>query len=76
MRQPKPVRAAKAESVDRIADLLVEALHNSGYIKDVTAESGEQKTRRMIRRLRLSEGDASAWLGMLRQILWKLKNGA
>ena len=70
---PKPVRAAKAEHVDRIADLLVEALRTSGYIKDVTAESGEQKTRRMVRRLRLSEGDASAWLGMLRQILWKLK---
>jgi TrmH family RNA methyltransferase len=75
VRQPKPVRAAKAESVDRIADLLVEALHISGYIKEVTAESGEQKTRRMVRRLRLSEGDASAWLGMLRQILWKLKEG-
>jgi TrmH family RNA methyltransferase len=71
--QPKPLRAAKAEHVDRIADMLVDALHTSGYIKDVTAESGEHKTRRMVRRLGLSEGDAAAWLGMLRQILWKLK---
>jgi hypothetical protein len=30
----------------------------------------------MVRRLRLSEGDAAAALGMLRQILWKLKDRA
>lgn len=72
--QPKSLRAASAEDVDRIADLLVEALHLSGYIKDLTTESGDQKTRRMIRRLHLAGNDALAWLGMLRQILWKLKH--
>jgi tRNA/rRNA methyltransferase len=72
--EPKTVRAASAGDVDRIADLLIETLLLSGYIKDLTSESGEQKTRRMVRRLNLTEGDAPAVLGMLRQILWKLKN--
>ena len=71
---PKAQRGAKAEDVDRIADLLVDTLQRSGYIKDLTSESGEQKTRRMIRRLQLTHGDSIALLGMLRQILWKLNN--
>ena len=71
--EPKQARLAKAEDVDRIANLLVESLHVSGYLKDLTAESGEQKVRRMVRRLQLTEGDGQACLGMLRQILWKLR---
>ncbi|HYI95269.1 MAG TPA: TrmJ/YjtD family RNA methyltransferase [Bryobacteraceae bacterium] len=71
---PKAQRSATAENVDRIADLLVDSLQRSGYIKDLTSESGEQKTRRMVRRLQLTRSDALALLGMLRQILWKLKN--
>jgi TrmH family RNA methyltransferase len=71
---PKPQRSATAADIDRISDLLVDSLRLSGYIKDLTGESGEQKTRRMIRRLQLTEGDALAMLGMFRQILWKLRN--
>lgn len=72
--EPLPVRGARADDVDRIADLLVETLQLSGYIKEPTAESGEQKIRRMIRRLQLTESDAQVWLGMTRQILWKLRS--
>jgi TrmH family RNA methyltransferase len=72
--EPLPVRGVRADEVDRIADLLVETLQLSGYIKDPTAESGEQKIRRMIRRLQLTENDAQVWLGMMRQILWKLRS--
>lgn len=68
-----PVRLARAEDVDRIADMLVEAAETSGYLKDLTRESSEQKIRRMIRRLNLQDQDAAMWLGLLRQILWKLK---
>lgn len=71
--EPKRVRSAPAADVDRIAGLLVEALHISGYVKNMTAESGEQKIRRMVRRLQLSEADGHVWLGMIRQILWKLR---
>lgn len=71
--EPVPVRAARAQDVDRIADLLVETMEHSGYLKDLTRESGEQKIRRLVRRMQLKEPDAAMWLGMLRQILWKLK---
>ena len=72
--EPVQARAAKAEDVDRVADLLVEAMEESGYLKDLTRESGEQKIRRLVRRMELREADAAMWLGMLRQILWKLKS--
>jgi TrmH family RNA methyltransferase len=71
--EPVQTRAARAEDVDRIADLLVEAMEESGYLKELTRESGEQKIRRLVRRMDLREADAAMWLGMLRQILWKLK---
>jgi len=32
------------------------------------------KIRRLVRRLQLNAHDAEVWLGMLRQILWKLEN--
>jgi hypothetical protein len=42
-------------------------------LKDLTRESGEQKIRRLVRRMEMRDSDAAMWLGMLRQILWKLK---
>ena len=52
--------------------MLFEALNLSGYLKPKKEKSTELKLRRMIRRLNLQNNDAEAWLGMLRQILWKL----
>lgn len=72
-KEPARLRPAQAGDVDRIATLLAEALHASGYIKDLTAESSEGKIRRLVHRLALSDRDARLWLGMLRQILWKLR---
>ncbi len=48
--EPASVRSARSDDVDRIGDLLVEALQVSGYLKDLTAESAEQKICRMVRR--------------------------
>jgi TrmH family RNA methyltransferase len=71
--QPAKMRAARGEDVERVSDYLIESLEHSGYIKDLTAESNRNKVRRLVRRLGLSERDAKLWLGMLRQILWKLR---
>jgi len=38
-----------------------------------SAAPAEERIRRFIRRLSLSEADAELLLGMLRQILWKLQ---
>lgn len=35
----------------------------------------EQKVHRLVRRLQLQADNAELWLGMLRQILWKVQSG-
>jgi tRNA C32,U32 (ribose-2'-O)-methylase TrmJ len=50
----------------------VEAGRRSGYVNPVVGTSTENKVRRMVRRLHLTGRDVSMWLGILRQILWKL----
>lgn len=66
--------AADMESVNRIAEALLGALHISGYIHRRSAATAEEKLRRMLRRFELSSADARVLLGMLRKILWKLHN--
>ncbi len=67
--RPKP---ATADELERMSALLLQALRASGYVKPRTGASGEEKVRRLVRRLNLQADDAKVWLGMLRQILWKL----
>lgn len=78
-REPKPgtptarrLGATSAE-LDRLTVLLLEVLHLSGYAKPSDI-SLEQKTRRLIARLNLSADDLQLWLGMLRQMLWKMRS--
>jgi tRNA/rRNA methyltransferase len=52
--------------------MLRDALEESGYLNPRTAASSMNKLRRLVRRMDLSARDAEAWLGMVRQILWKL----
>jgi len=63
------IRAGDAE---RFTQLLLHALAVSGYTKPASAEATDQKLRRMVRRLQLSSKDGEIWLGMLRQIVWKI----
>ena len=74
-RKQKAIHGADGASVDRIADTFNEILSRSGYTNPKTAASTELKVRRMVRRLGLSEKDADMWLGMLRQIRWKVNRG-
>ncbi len=74
-RKQKAIHAADGAAVDRIADTFNEILNRSGYTNPKTAASTELKVRRMVRRLGLSEKDADMWLGMLRQIRWKVNRG-
>jgi TrmH family RNA methyltransferase len=63
---------ASAEDIERITALLIDLLESSGYINPVTAASGREKVRRLVRRLNIQAGDARVWLGILRQLSWKL----
>lgn len=63
---------ATVGDVERITQLLFQALSASGYVQPRSAAAAEEKLRRMVRRLNLDARDAEVWLGMLRQIAWKL----
>ena len=63
---------AAAADLERLTQVLFEVLDRSGYVKPRVAAATEAKLRRMVRRMNLSDADAELWLGMLRQIQWKL----
>jgi tRNA/rRNA methyltransferase len=63
---------AKAGDLEHLTQLLLEVLRATGYVKPRVARATEEKLRRMLRRLNLSTDDAELWLGILRQIRWKL----
>jgi tRNA C32,U32 (ribose-2'-O)-methylase TrmJ len=63
---------AKAEDLERMTSLLLELLERCGYVHARVGASTLMKLRRLVRRIDLSAHDAEVWLGMLRQIRWKL----
>ncbi len=69
---PETRRAARAEDLERMTALLEEILEHSGYVHERVEGSTRLKLRRLIRRMQLNAHDAEVWLGMLRQIRWKL----
>jgi TrmH family RNA methyltransferase len=70
---PKPDhrKPASAADLDRLTALLTDVLEKSGYVH---SEGSPAKIRRLVRRLDLAGHDAEIWLGMIRQIEWKLKS--
>lgn len=71
-----PAPLATADLYERITNMLLEILDRSGYVNDRTAESTVLKLRRVVRRLQIPAGDSETWLGILRQILWKMNRKA
>ena len=64
--------SAEAGKLEMITQLLFGVLRTSGYVKPRLGSATEENVRRMVRRMHLDASDAEAWLGMLRQIAWKL----
>jgi tRNA/rRNA methyltransferase len=64
---------ASSAEIERIYDTLLIALEASGYPKLNSSDTFQAAVRRFVHRLRLLSGDAVFLLGMLRQIVWKLK---
>ncbi len=69
---PEKPKLATAGELERLTQMLLEALRASHYVKPRAAAATEERVRRMVRRLQLSSADAGDWLGMLRKIRWKL----
>ena len=71
--QPGNGNPASSADIERITDTLLVALRASEYPKLNTSKSFHAAVRRVIRRLHLRKGDAEFLLGMLRQMIWKIK---
>ncbi len=65
---------APAEAMERITDLLEQALIESAY-PGMGSPTRSRQLRTMIRRAPLSGRDAGLVTGFLRQMLWKLRGG-
>ena len=71
--RPERTRRANAAEHEQVTVMLLEVLARSGYVNPRTAGSTEEKVRRLVRRLEIPARDAPVLMGMLRQILWKVK---
>lgn len=70
---PAAPRLATIDQRERVTEGMLGLLGDSGYINPVTAESTGEKIRRLIARMRLIEADAPVWLGIIRQVRWRLQ---
>jgi TrmH family RNA methyltransferase len=73
-RSPEIAEAASSAEQERVLGLLSEVLEAADYIRHHPARSAPADLRRLILRMKMSRIDAPVWMGMLRQILWKLRN--
>jgi TrmH family RNA methyltransferase len=74
-RKAEQLKPATAGELERITMLLLDALQASGFLDRRRVSDSDERIRRMVRRLRLPERDAVIWMGMLRQMLWKMNQG-
>jgi TrmH family RNA methyltransferase len=70
---PASEKSATAGEVERLVPVMLEALRNTSYFKPPGNVHSEEKLRRLLRRMKLSAGDADTLVGMFRQIVWKLR---
>jgi TrmH family RNA methyltransferase len=70
-------KAAAAESgeTERLTALLTEVLEESGYTKRHPANCGEGQIRRLVLRTGFAVNDLPVWMGVLRQVLWRIRRG-
>src|SRR5580704_12462348 len=74
VRQTEKVNRATAVELERITATLLEAMRSSGYLDRRPIADVEERMRRLVHRLNLPARDGVAWLGILRQIVWKLRS--
>jgi len=69
------IEPATAGQTEQITEALLEALRISGYVKPGTDAMFEKKARWLMLRFKLEAYEAKLLLGMVRQIVWKLRQG-
>jgi tRNA/rRNA methyltransferase len=64
---------AETGEVERLMGLLTEVLEASGYTKRHPANCEEGQIRRLVLRMGVTANDLPVWMGILRQVLWKIR---
>lgn len=65
--------AAEAGEMERLRALLTEVLEETGYTKRHPANCDEAQIRRLVLRMGVAANDVPVWLGIWRQILWRVR---
>ena len=65
---------ASAGERERLTALLMEVLEKTGYMRRHPANCDEGQIRRLVVRMGLSANDLPVWIGILRQVMWKLRS--
>jgi tRNA/rRNA methyltransferase len=64
---------AEAREMERLTGLLTEVLEETGYTKRHPANCDEGQIRRLLLRMKVAASDVPVWMGVLRQILWRVR---
>lgn len=67
-------KSASSQQVEWLGETLLAALAASGYVKPNTERATNAKIRQLVRRMDLSDSDATLLLGMVRKMLWKVQS--
>ena len=59
--------------MERLTALLTEVLEQTGYTLRHPSNCDEAQIRRLVMRMGMMAADAPVWMGILRQMLWKLR---
>ncbi|QNI38348.1 TrmJ/YjtD family RNA methyltransferase [Edaphobacter sp. 4G125] len=65
--------SARAEEVERFVELFRRVLEVSEYTRRHPSNCSEEQIRRLVLRMGLQAADVPVWMGVLRQMLWKIK---
>jgi len=67
------VAGPAAGEVERLSALLIEVLEETGYAKRHPANCDEGQIRRLVLRMGATAADVPVWMGILRQVLWRVR---
>jgi tRNA/rRNA methyltransferase len=65
--------SATAGEAERLTRLLTEVLKETGYTRRHPANCDEGQIRRLVLRMGMAAGDVPVWMGILRQVLWRVR---
>ena len=72
-RLPEAQPAAVAADLERLRTVIAEVLEISGYTERYSVPADDPRLRRQLLRAGIEQRDVTVWMGVWRQILWRLR---